>query len=98
MTRDGGRLLIADEIGVAVVELDDEATNGTVVARLRDPSFRDTAGGARVDDRYLVVNAAWNHPPAVHRLQRAGGALIPGLGGRGPSTRAPICSDSRASL
>ena len=63
MTRDGGRLLIADEIGVAVVELDDEATNGTVVARLRDPSFRDTAGVARVDDRYLVVNAAWNHPP-----------------------------------
>ena len=63
MTRDGGRLLIADEIGVAVVELDDEATNGTVVTRLRDPSFRDTAGVARVDDRYLVVNAAWNHPP-----------------------------------
>lgn len=63
MTLDGDRLVIADEVGVAVVELADDATRGTVVARLRDPSFRDTSGVARVDDRYLVVNAAWNHPP-----------------------------------
>jgi sugar lactone lactonase YvrE len=67
MTLDGDRLLIADDEGVSVVELSDDATRGTVVARLRDPSFRDTAGVARVDDRYLVVNAAWNRSPPDHQ-------------------------------
>jgi hypothetical protein len=66
MILDGSRLVIADEEGVSVVEHSDDATGGTVVARLRDPSFRDIAGVARVDDRYLVVNAAWNRLPPDH--------------------------------
>jgi hypothetical protein len=63
MTLDGRRLLVADENGVSVVELSDDAASGTVVARLRDPSFHDTTSVARVGDRYLVANAAWNDPP-----------------------------------
>jgi hypothetical protein len=46
-----------------VVELDADAARGTVVTRVRDPSFRDATAVARVGDRYLVVNAAWNGPP-----------------------------------
>ena len=50
---------------MAVVELDDEATRMARSWRgCRDPSFRDpTAGCARVDDRYLGVNAG-GEPPA----------------------------------
>ena len=46
-----------------MVELDADATRGTVVTRLRGPSIRDTTAVARVGDRYLVVNAGWNDPP-----------------------------------
>ena len=49
--------------GLPVVELDDDAARGTVITRLRDPSFHDATAVARVGDRYLVVNAAWNDPP-----------------------------------
>jgi DNA-binding beta-propeller fold protein YncE len=63
MILDGKRLVVADENGLSVVELSDDASSGTVVTRLRDPSFRDTTAVARVGDRYLVVNAAWNLPP-----------------------------------
>ena len=63
MALDGRRLLVADENGVSVVELSDDAASGTVVARLRDPSFRDTTSVVRVGDRYLVANAGWNDPP-----------------------------------
>jgi hypothetical protein len=63
MILDDGRLVIADENGLSVVELSDDATSGTIVTRLRDPSFRDTTAVTRVGDRYLVVNAAWNDPP-----------------------------------
>jgi hypothetical protein len=62
MILDGRRLVIADEEGISVVELDDDASRGTMVAQVRDPSFRDTTSVVRVDDRYLVVNAAWNEP------------------------------------
>jgi hypothetical protein len=34
-----------------------------VTTRLRDPSFHDATAVARVDDRYLVVDAARNDPP-----------------------------------
>ena len=63
MVLDGRRLLVADENGVSVVELSDDAASATVVTRLRDPSFHDTTSVARVGDRYLVVNAGWNDPP-----------------------------------
>jgi Cu-Zn family superoxide dismutase len=63
MILDGKRLVVADENGLSVVELSADASSGTVVTRLRDPSFRDTTAVARVGDRYLVVNAAWNLPP-----------------------------------
>ena len=63
MILDGSRLVVADENGLSVVELDADAARGTVVTRLRDPSFRDATAVARVGDRYLVVNAAWNEPP-----------------------------------
>jgi hypothetical protein len=67
MILDGGRLIIADEEGVSAGELDDDAASGSVVAQIRDPSFRDATSVARVDDRYLVVNAAWNEPPPYLR-------------------------------
>jgi hypothetical protein len=63
MILDGSRLVVADENGLSVVELDAGATRGTVVTRLRDPSFHDATAVARVGDRYLVVNAGWNEPP-----------------------------------
>ena len=63
MVLDGNRLVIPDEEGLSVVELDAEATHGTVVARLRDASFHDVTGAARIGDRYLAVNAGWNDPP-----------------------------------
>ena len=63
MILDGKRLIIADENGLSVVELSDDASRGTVVTRMRDPSFRDTTAVARVGDRYLVVNTAWNEAP-----------------------------------
>jgi hypothetical protein len=40
-----------------------DAARATLVARVRDPSFRGTTAVVRVDDRYLVVNAAWNAAP-----------------------------------
>ena len=63
MILDGNRLVVPDEDGLSVVELDAEATRGTVITRLRAPSFHDATGVARVGDRYLVVNAGWNDPP-----------------------------------
>ena len=63
MILDGKRLVVADENGLSVVELNDDASSGTVVTRLREPSFHDTTAVARVGDRYLVVNTAWNDPP-----------------------------------
>jgi hypothetical protein len=63
MIVDGKRLVIADENGLSVVELSADASHGTVVTRMRDPSFHDTTAVARVGDRYLVVNTAWNDPP-----------------------------------
>jgi hypothetical protein len=63
MILDGSRLVVADENGLSVVELDDDADRGSLITRLRDPSFHDTTGVIRVGDRYLVVNAAWNDPP-----------------------------------
>jgi len=63
MILDGKRLVVPDENGLSVVELADDAASGTVVTRLRDPLFRDATAVARVGDRYLVVNAAWNLPP-----------------------------------
>ena len=63
MILDGNRLVVADENGVTVVELSEDAARGTVVAQLRDPSFHDATAVARIGDRYLVVNAAWNDPP-----------------------------------
>ena len=63
MILDGKRLVVPDENGLSVVELADDAASGTVVTRLRDPSFRDATAVARVGDRYLVVNAAWDLPP-----------------------------------
>lgn len=63
MILDGNRLVVPDEDGLSVVELDAEATRGTVITRLRGPSFHDATSVARVADRYLVVNAGWNDPP-----------------------------------
>ena len=63
MIVDGKRLVIADENGLSVVELSEDASRGTVVTQMRDPSFHDTTAVARVGDRYLVVNTAWNDPP-----------------------------------
>ena len=63
MILDGKRLVVPDENGLSVVELADDAASGTVVTRLRDPSFRDATAVARIGDRYLVVNAAWDLPP-----------------------------------
>ena len=39
MILDGNRLVVPDEDGLSVVELDAEATRGTVVTRLRGPSI-----------------------------------------------------------
>jgi hypothetical protein len=63
MILDGNRLVVPDEDGLSVVELDAEATRGTVITQMRNPSFHDATGVARVGDRYLVVNAGWNDPP-----------------------------------
>ena len=63
MILDGTRLVVADENGVSVVELNADASSATLVTRLRDPSFHDATAVARVGDRYLVVNAGWNDPP-----------------------------------
>jgi hypothetical protein len=63
MILDGNRLAIADEQGVTVVELSEDATRGTVVAQMRDPTCHDATAVARVEDRYFVVNAGWNDPP-----------------------------------
>jgi hypothetical protein len=63
MILDGKRLVVADENGLSIVELNDDASRATLVTRLRDPSFRDATAVVRVADRYLVVNAAWNAPP-----------------------------------
>jgi hypothetical protein len=63
MVLDGNRLVVPDENGVSVVELSPDASHGTVVARLREPSFHDATAATRVGDRYLVVNAGWNDPP-----------------------------------
>ncbi|HSU08007.1 MAG TPA: hypothetical protein VLK57_02280 [Pseudonocardia sp.] len=63
MIVDGKRLVIADENGLSVVELSEDASRGTVATQVRDPSFHDTTAVARVGDRYLVVNTAWNDPP-----------------------------------
>lgn len=63
MTLDGRRLVVADEDGLSIVELTDDASSARLVTRLRDPAFRDATAVARVGDRYLVVNAGWDAPP-----------------------------------
>jgi hypothetical protein len=50
MILDGKRLVVADENGLSIIELNDDATTGTLVTRLRDPSFHDTTSVARVGD------------------------------------------------
>jgi len=60
MALDGGRLVVADNAGLSVVELSEGARHGRIVSQLRDPSFHETASVARAGDRYLVVNADWN--------------------------------------
>jgi hypothetical protein len=63
MVLDGRRVVVADENGLSVVELSDDASSAMLVTRLRDPSFHDATAVTRVGDRYLVVNAGWNDPP-----------------------------------
>jgi hypothetical protein len=63
MALDGNRLVIADDAGLSVVELSDDAGHATLVEQIRDPSFRSTAAVAVADDRYLVANLADQGPP-----------------------------------
>jgi hypothetical protein len=46
MILDGSRLVVADENGLSMVELDDDADRGLLITRLRDPSFRPTRSPA----------------------------------------------------
>jgi len=63
MALDGNRLVVADDAGLSVVELSDDAGHATLVDRIRDPSFRSTAAVTVADDRYLVANLADQGPP-----------------------------------
>ena len=63
MALDGNRLVIADDAGLSVVELGDDAGDATLVEQIRDPSFRSTAAVAVAGDRYLVANLADQGPP-----------------------------------
>ena len=63
MILDGRRLVVADDAGLAVVELSEDASQGRLVTTIRDPSFVKTASVVLADGRYLVVNAPFN--PAV---------------------------------
>lgn len=63
MALDGNRLVIADDAGLSVVELGDDAGHATLVEQIRDPSFRSTAAVAVAGDRYLVANLADQSPP-----------------------------------
>ena len=63
MALDGNRLVIANDAGLSVVELGDDARHATLVEQIRDPSFRSTAAVAIAGDRYLVANLADQGPP-----------------------------------
>ena len=63
MALDGNRLVLADDAGLSVVELGDDARHATLVEQIRDPSFRSTAAVAVAGDRYLVANLADQGPP-----------------------------------
>ena len=43
MALDGDRLLVADEAGVAVLALGDDASTATLVEQIRTPSVREPA-------------------------------------------------------
>ena len=92
MILDGTRLVVADENGVSVVELNADTSTATLVTRLRDPSFHDATAVARVDDRYLVVNAGWNDPPPYTILERSrrGVARTPSPRSTSMSTSSPF--------
>jgi Cu-Zn family superoxide dismutase len=56
---DGGRLVVVtfDQPGLAIVQLNGDATAGDVIERVSDPSFREPSTVARAHNYYLVVNA-----------------------------------------
>ncbi len=60
MILDGRRLVVADDAGLTVVELNEDASQGRLVRQIRDPSFVKTASVAKAADRFLVVNAPFN--------------------------------------
>jgi hypothetical protein len=63
MALDGDRLVIADDAGLSIIELSDDAAHATLVEQIRGPSFRSTAAVAVAGDRYLVANLADQGPP-----------------------------------
>ena len=65
MALDGDRLVVADQKGVAVLALDDDARTATVIDQIRDPAFHDTTSVAVADDRYLVVSFDTRTPDTV---------------------------------
>jgi hypothetical protein len=60
MILDGRQLVVADDAGLTIVELNEDASAGRLVRQVRDPSFVKTASVAKAADRYLVVNAPFN--------------------------------------
>jgi Cu-Zn family superoxide dismutase len=57
MILDGGRLVIADDDGLSIVELSEDVQRATLVRQVREPPFKEATTVTRARDRYLVVNA-----------------------------------------
>ena len=68
MALDGDRLVVADQKGVAVLALGDDAGTATLVQQIDDPSIREPASVTVADGRYLVVGFAKQAPDTVTSL------------------------------
>jgi len=68
MALDGDRLVVADEKGVAVLALDDDAGTAALVQQIDDRSIREPASVTVADGRYLVVGFAKQAPDTVTSL------------------------------
>ena len=78
MILDGNRLMVPDEDGLSVVELDAEATRGTVITQLRAPSFHDATGGGAGRRPVSRGQRRLERPAALHDLERARHVLSSG--------------------
>jgi Cu-Zn family superoxide dismutase len=93
MTLDSGRLVVADEEGVSVVELDDGAASGSVVAQIATPR-----SGTRPPSSASTTGTSWSTQPGTSPRPTPSQAFPPRRERRGsPAPEGPPVASGRGS-